>query len=104
MQAQPDLQAPFGMSSDSTAIRAATVDDINDQLFPVDYPTHEFPWVEAISGVVILLVVAAAVMVYRRRHRKPVAESLEHAARRRLAALAELAAPDHRAFHAELAA
>jgi hypothetical protein len=77
-------------------------DDIHDELAVVPLPVHEFPWEESLAGLVLLLLVLAAIVWYRRRRRPVPIESPEDRARRRLAELAALTAPDPCAFHAEL--
>jgi hypothetical protein len=82
---------------------AASSDDIRDTLETQQLPISEFPWEEVLIGLSVALVIALAVILVRRRRRARPAESIEACARRRLAELAGHAAPDARAFHAELA-
>jgi len=84
--------------------RAASVDDIHDELAAVSLPTYDFPWEAAAAGVVLLLALVAAIVWYRRRRRPKPIETLEAVARRRLAALAAMPMMDARSFHHELAA
>jgi hypothetical protein len=78
-------------------------DDIRDTLEPAQLPASEFPWEEVLIGASVALVIALVLLAVRRRRRPKPAESIEACARRRLAELAAHAAPDARAFHAELA-
>jgi hypothetical protein len=77
-------------------------DDIHDELAVVPMPAHEFPWEESLAGLVLLLLVLAVIVCYRRRRRPIPIESAEDRARRRLAELAALTAPDPRTYHTEL--
>jgi hypothetical protein len=77
--------------------------DILDTLETEQLPIPEFPWEEVLIGLSVAVVIALLVLYLRKRLRPAPAESIEARARRRLAGLASHAAPDPRAFHAELA-
>jgi hypothetical protein len=77
--------------------------DIRDTLETEQLPVADFPSEEVLIALSVALLIALAVLFVRRRLRPKPLESIESRARRRLAELAAHAAPDPRAFHAELA-
>ena len=78
-------------------------DDMRDTLAAEQLPVVEFPWVEVVSSLVVAIVIALIVALLAEASPAKPVESNEAVARRRLDALAASAAPDARAFHAELA-
>jgi len=87
------------------AIAARPRDDIMELygVEPLPVPGDEFPWEEAGIGIGAALLLALMIYYVRRRRRPRPPERLDAAARRRLAALEALDAPDLRIFHAEMA-
>ena len=106
MQAVPNaglLPTPPASSPQLQGLTPGEQDDIRDTLATEQLPVVEFPWVEVLVSLSVAVVIALIAVYWRRRFRPRPAESMEMRARRRLAALAGHAAPDPRAFHAELA-
>lgn len=92
------------MQTGSTLVQpTGSYDDIRDTLATERLPVVEFPWEEVLIGLSVAVVIALVVIFVRRRLRPKPVESIEACARRRLVELAAHAAPDPRAFHAELA-
>lgn len=102
----PGATPPRSLSGSlDSSLVAAHSDDIRELsgVEPLPALGDEFPWEEVGIAVGAVLLLALAIYLLRRRRRPRGPESREAAARRRLAALAALDAPDPRTFHAEMA-